>query len=739
MNIEFDDKNKVFTINTYNTSYQMKIDKYGFLLHLYYGPLLKGSTDYLITYADRGFSGNPYEAEADRTYSLDILMQEYPCQGNGDYRNTALRIKDQNGAYSCDLRYKAYKIKEGKYSLPNLPAVYSDENNTDKAYTLEIIMEDAHSGLLVTLYYGVIPKYDIITRAERIQNVRGGNIVIEKAQTACIDFLDSGYDLITFYGRHAMERNLQRTKIGHGSTVIGSRRGTSSHQYNPFIIVAENETTEDFGGCYGLSFVYSGNFKAEAETDQYNQTRVTMGLQDELFSWRLKKGSDFYTPEVVMSYSANGLSRLSRNYHKLYRNNLCRGKYKNIERPVLINNWEATYFDFNGDKIYNIARQAAELGVEMFVLDDGWFGKRDDDNSGLGDWFVNEEKLKGTLSTLAKRINSLGMKFGLWVEPEMISEDSELYRSHEDYAFKIPGKAPVRSRNQLVLDFSRKEVVDCIYERICKVLDSANVEYIKWDMNRSITDVYSSAADYEGQGEILHRYMLGVYDFLERLNKRYPDLFIEGCSGGGGRFDAGMLYYTPQIWCSDNTDAIDRIKIQYGTSFGYPISCVGSHVSASPNHQTGRITSINTRGVVAMSGSFGYELDLNKISMEEKESVKSQIECFHKYWNVIHNGDYYRLTNPFKDEMFAAEMPAAWEFVTEDKKEALLNIVTLDNHGNNPALYIKLKGLLADAQYEDTHTKRKYYGSALMNAGISIPYMHGEYQAVQMHFVKCSV
>lgn len=734
MYIEFDDNNNIFTINTINTSYQIKIDKYGFLLHLYYGSLIKGSTDYLITYADRGFSGNPYAAGEDRTYSLDVLMQEYPCQGNGDYRNPALRIKDQNGAYSCDLRYKGHTIKEGKYSIPNLPAVYADENDTEtKAYTLEIIMEDEHSGLLVTLYYGVIPKYDIITRAEKIENVKENSIVIDKAQTACIDFLDGGYDLITFYGRHAMERNFQRTKIAHGSTVIGSRRGTSSHQYNPFIIVAEKETTEDFGGCYGLSFVYSGNFKAEAETDQYNQTRVTMGLQDELFSWNLGQGESFYTPEIAMSYSANGLTSLSRNYHKLYRNNLCRGKYKNIERPVLINNWEATYFDFTGDNIYNIAKQAAELGVEMFVLDDGWFGKRDDDNSGLGDWFVNEEKLEGTLSTLAKRINSLGMKFGLWVEPEMISEDSELYRSHEDYAFKIPGKAPVRSRNQLVLDFSRKEVVDYIYESICKVLDNANVEYIKWDMNRSITDVYSVAADYEKQGEVLHRYMLGVYDFLERLNNRYPDLFIEGCSGGGGRFDAGMLYYTPQIWCSDNTDAIDRIKIQYGTSFGYPISCVGSHVSAVPNHQTGRSTPINTRGVVAMSGSFGYELDLSKISEEEKKCVKSQIESFHKYWNVIHNGDYYRLTNPYKEDMFAA-----WEFVTEDKSESLLNIVTLDNHGNLPALYVKLKGLDSEAEYEETMTNRKYYGSALMNAGISIPYMNGEYKAVQLHFVKCS-
>ena len=384
------------------------------------------------------------------------------------------------------------------------------------------------------------------------------------------------------------------------------------------MIIAGNGTDEDHGSCYGMSFVYSGNFKGEAEKDQFNQTRVSMGLQDELFEYMLLPGEIFEAPEVVLSYSRKGLSALSRNYHRVYRQHLCRGKYKTIPRPVLLNNWEATYFDFTGDKIYEIAKQASELGVEMLVLDDGWFGKRDSDFSGLGDWSVNEAKLGGTLNSLVTRINSLGMKFGIWVEPEMVSEDSELYRAHPDWAFTIPGRKPVRSRSQLVLDFSRPQVVDHVFGQISQVLDSANIEYVKWDMNRSITDVYSAMARKNGQGEVLHRYMLGVYDFLERLCKRYPNLLIEGCSGGGGRFDAGMLYYTPQIWCSDNTDAIDRIRIQYGTSFGYPVSAVGSHVSAVPNHQTGRTTPMKTRGVVAMAGSFGYELDLNKITDEDK-------------------------------------------------------------------------------------------------------------------------
>lgn len=727
MAIIFQENEKIFTINTENSTYQMKVDQYGFLLHLYYGASAAGSMDYLLTFYDRGFSGNPYDAGMDRTYSMDVLMQEYPCQGSGDFRTVCLIAKDGNGSYSCDLRYKSHKIYKGKYSIPKMPAVYAEEGET-----LEILLEDRILGLQVILYYGVLPRLDIITRAEQIINISSQPIIIEKVQSACLDFLENSYDFITFYGRHAMERNIQRVPIIHGNMTIGSKRGTSSHQYNPFVIAAEHHATEDYGNCYGLSFVYSGSFKAEAEKDQYNQTRITMGLQDELFSWNLKPKDVFFTPEVVMSYSKDGLGRLSRNYHKVYRNHLCRGKYKEVRRPILINNWEATYFDFTGDKIIEIAKQASQLGVEMLVLDDGWFGKRDSDNSGLGDWFVNETKIGGTLQSLAEQINGLGMKFGIWVEPEMVSEDSNLYQAHPDWAFCIPNRKPIRSRNQLVLDFSRKEVVDAVFAQICRVLDSANIEYIKWDMNRSISDVYSAIASKEEQGEILHRYVLGLYDFLERITVRYPNILLEGCSGGGGRFDAGMLYYTPQIWCSDNTDAIDRIRIQYGTSFGYPISSVGSHVSAVPNHQTGRITPMNTRGITAMAGSFGYELDLNKITEEEKTCVKEQIETFKKYWDIIHNGDYYRLTNPFEKGRIGA-----WEFVSEDKEEALLNIVTLNSHGNQLVSYVKMKGLNKEFVYEEEKSKRRYSGSALMEAGIPISCELPEYEAIQFHFLKC--
>lgn len=727
MAVQVDKEQRIFTLNTKNSSYQIMADQYGFLLHLYYGAPVRGSMAYRLTHYDRGFAGNPYDAGGDRTYSLDVQPLEYPCQGIGDYRSPALRLRESHGSYSCDLRYEGYEIREEKYGIPGMPAVYAAAG---EAQTLELKLRDQKLGLSAVLSYGILPEHDVITRAVRLVNEGKEEIVLDKVQTACLDFLDDGYDLITFYGRHAMERNFQRSPVSHGSTVIGSRRGTSSHQYNPFLIVAEKETAEEAGSCYGLSLLYSGNFKGEAETDQFNQTRVLLGLQDEMFSWRLKPGETFYAPETAMTYSSFGLERLSQNYHRLYRKHLCRGKYRDIRRPVLINNWEATYFDFNREKLLSIAAQAADLGVEMLVLDDGWFGRREDDNSSLGDWQVNERKLGGSLKSLVEEINRLGLKFGIWVEPEMVSEDSELYRTHPDWAFKVPGRKPVRSRNQLVLDFSRPEVVDGVYDQICRVLDSANIEYVKWDMNRSITDVYSCLKDRESQGEVLHRYVLGLYDFQERLLKRYPDLLLEGCSGGGGRFDAGMLYYSPQIWCSDNTDAIDRVFIQYGTSFGYPVSASGSHVSAVPNHQTGRVTPMKTRGVTAMAGSFGYELDLNRISEEEKNCVREQMKSFKRYWKVIHQGDYYRLTNPFEKEL------GAWQFVSQDKKEALVNLVMLQSHGNQPVSYVRLRGLKEEALYEDQETKEVHYGSDLMNGGIPVPWNLGEYQAYQMYLVE---
>lgn len=723
MAIRYWKEKQIFSIDTKNTTYQMKVDSCGFLLHLYYGAKVNGAMDYLLTYADRGFSGNPAEAGADRTYSLDVLPQEYPTWGTGDYRNAALLIQNADHSESCKLQYAGHTIKKGKYNLSGLPAVYAEEN---EAETLEIYMEDCVSNLKVTLLYGVVEQLDIITRSVIIENHGSENIIIEKAGSACLELLPGQYDLLSFCGRHTMERTVQRKRIGYGSSVFESRRGTSSHQYNPAFILADVNATEDRGNCYGIAFVYSGGFRFETEKDPYDQVRTVMSIQPEQFAYPLNPGERFVVPETIFSFSQNGFGALSHNYHNCINHHVIRRSFQKKMRPVLINTWEAAYFDFTGETMLELAKNAADVGIDLVVMDDGWFGKRDDDNSGLGDWEVNEEKLGCSLGTLIEKINELGVDFGIWIEPEMISEDSTLYRNHPDWVLQIPGRSPVRSRNQLVLDFSRKDVRDYIFASICKVLDQGNITYVKWDMNRSISDVYSHV---NVRGTVLHDYVVGVYDFLEQMIQRYPELLIEGCSGGGGRFDIGMLYYTPQIWCSDNTDAIDRTKIQYGTSFFYPASAVGSHVSAVPNHQTGRITSLKTRAVVAMAGTFGYELNLQMLSAEEKEEIKEQVAVFKKQNELIQQGTYYRLTNPMEDAM------AAWLFVSENKKHALFNVVVLDKQVNAGVAFIKLKGLLEGSTYISSEDNREYAADGLMEAGFPIPSTLGEYEAYQVEFV----
>ena len=715
MAIIFDEQNKTFTIHTEHSTYQMQIDPYGVLLHLYYGRKTKGCMDYLLQKQDRGFSGNLYDAGNDRTYSLDALPQEYPSLGTGDFRNYALNIENADGSQCCNPVYITHEIAAGKYTLKGLPFVRAEEN---EAETLKIILEDPVTKVELHLLYGVLEKEDIITRSVIIKNAGKAPVTVKKAQSACLDFLHGDYDLIKFYGRHAMERNMERMPVSHESTRIGSRRGTSSHQYNPGVILAGKNTNEDSGSCYGMLFVYSGNFLVEAEKDQYDQTRIQMGLTDELFAYPLEAGAEFTAPEVILSYTNKGLSRLSQQYHHCIMNHICQGKYVHVNRPVLLNSWEAAYVDFTGDTIVELAKEAKALGIDMVVMDDGWFGKRNDDNSSLGDWYVNEEKLGGTLTKLIERVNAEGVKFGIWIEPEMVSEDSDLYREHPDWAITIPGRKPVRSRNQLVLDFSRKEVRDEIFKRICAVLDQGNVEYIKWDMNRSLADIYAPNVTYD--------YVLGVYDFLEKLTNRYPDILIEGCSGGGGRFDAGMLYYTPQIWCSDNTDAINRTRIQYGTSFFYPVAAMGSHVSAVPNHQTGRVTSMHTRGVAAMSGTFGYELNPALLNAKEKAEIRAQLAQYREYQELIREGDYYRLSNPFQDNF------AAWMVVSDDRSKALVSVIRLTAEANPPAAYVTLKGMEEDAFYREKTTGKVYPGAALMEAGILLPAAVSEYEAYQI-------
>ncbi|MCD7752458.1 MAG: alpha-galactosidase [Lachnospiraceae bacterium] len=724
MAIIFQEKERIFTLQTLHTTYQMKADARGALLHLYYGKKAAGSLDYLLTFHDRAFSGNPADVGNDRTYSMDTLPLEYPTLGVGDYRNPALVLENGDGTVCADLRYCSHEIRNGKYALQGLPAVFAGE---EEAQTLSILLKDSVSGVCVELLYGVLEREDIITRAAVITNAGKDTVIIQKAASACLDFLYGEYELISFYGRHAMERSVQRMPVGHGSFSVGSRRGTSSHQYNPGVILTGKHTTEEQGGCYGLLFAYSGNFSCEAEKDQFDQTRVLMGLGTDFLRYPLQPGECFTVPETIMCYSDQGLGELSRHYHDCIRHHICRGKYAKETRPLLLNSWEGAYFHFTGETIVNLAREAKPLGIDMVVMDDGWFGKRDNDFSGLGDWQANEEKLQMSLGELVKRVNDEGVRFGIWMEPEMVSEDSDLYRAHPDWALCFPGREAVRGRYQLVLDFSREDVREAVFTQVCEVLDSGNIEYLKWDFNRSIADIASAQ---RVPGKVTYDYILGLYDFLEKLSARYPELLIEGCSGGGGRFDAGMLYYTPQIWCSDNTDAADRAFIQYGTSFFYPACTMGAHVSAVPNHQTGRTTSLQTRGVTAMAGTYGFELNPALLTDAEKEEVKEQVQTFKRVEELVRNGDYYRLSDPYEEAF------AAWAFVSKEKDRALLSVVMLEKHANMPVSYVRLRGLLPEEMYENTADGRVYTGSALMEAGIALPLKMGEYQSFMMEFCR---
>ena len=550
---------------------------------------------------------------------------------------------------------------------------------------------------------------------------------ITKAFSLCLDIPHGDWDWVHFHGRHTMERLVERRKLFHGVQESSSNRGTSSHQQNPSVLLCSNDCTETSGECIGALLVYSGSFQTKIELTQLNQVRMLMGINSECFSWELKPNEQFSTPEVILSYSDRGMETLSHNFHNVIRNNICRGEYKQSERPVLINNWEATYFDFNEERLENIAKEASKLGVDMFVMDDGWFGKRDSDTSGLGDWFVNEEKLKGGLNTLVEKVKSYGMKFGIWFEPEMVSEDSELYRTHPEWAIQIPNRKPTRSRYQLVLDMTRQDVRDYLFKVISDVLSSADISYVKWDMNRSICDWYSAELPVENMGEMQHRYVLGLYELLDRLTSEFPHILFEGCSGGGGRFDAGILYYCPQIWCSDDTDAYERTKIQYGTSFFYPISTIGSHVSIVPNHQTGRITPFETRAVTAMSGSFGYELDLNTLSEEEKNAVVEQNKRFKKYGPLIHNGRYYRLSNPMTDKF------AIWSFVSENSGEVLVHGMIFRTEPNMTRYSVKLRGLISDKKYVVDGDNTIYTGKALMEGGILLPKPWGDFFPIELH------
>ena len=713
MAVRFDEKKNLFTLQTLDSTYQMKVDDHGVLLHTYYGaPADETDFSYLIGPEDRGFSGQPGDEKKNRTYSMDYYPLEYPVQGNGDFRVKALKAGFEGEVPALDLRFVSYELEKGKYSLPGLPVLFEAE--AGEVETLKITLKDRLEEIYVTLFYGVFEKKNVITRAASIENRSGKNVTLKRALSLGLDFMEGDMDLIHFYGKHAGERQFERRNLPHGITEISSSRGTSSHHHNPFVILCDKDTTEDFGNAYGVSFIYSGGFKIQMEKDQVDGIRLVCGLDDEEFLWKLAPGETFVTPEAALSYSEKGLTVLSDQFQKAYHANLIRSPWKDKKRPTLVNNWEATYFGFDAEKLLKIAGEAADLGLDMLVLDDGWFGKRNDDNSGLGDWFVNEKKLGCTMKELVDRVNALGLKFGIWLEPEMVSEDSDLYRTHPDWVLQIPGREPNRSRNQLVLDLSRKEVREYMKKFIDDTLSCANISYVKWDMNRSVDNVYSAADPTLSQGAIRHKYVLGLYEVMEDMLTRHTDLLLEGCSGGGGRFDAGMLYYAPQIWCSDNTDAIERLRIHYGTSFGYPMSSVSAHVSVCPNHQNGRVTPFKTRGICAMQGSFGYELDLSKLSEEDKAEARRQITVYNENWELFQSGSYYRLNSPMENHDYTA-----WSYVSKDQRKASLSVIYTDLHGNPKPVRVKLKGLKKDVSYDVDGTV--YTGAALMRGGLLIP------------------
>jgi alpha-galactosidase len=691
MSISYWEKNKMFQLDTQNTSYLIKIvDKEQFVGHVYYGSRIqKQDATYLMRIEEAPFV--PSVNNRERTTFLDSFPMEYSGNGIGDYRESSLEIRTTGGHVGVAVSYESYEILDEKHVLPGLPATFADNGEVQ---TLILHCSDRVLNLGIDLLYSVFEKEDVITRSVRITNKGNQEIYLMKVMSACIDMDNQEFEMVTLHGSWARERQVEYRSIGYGKQSVGSFRGESSHQEHPFFALKEKSATEDFGNVYAMHFVYSGNFLGQVERSQFDSIRAVMGIHPENFCWKLEKEETFTAPEVVLTFSAEGMGRMTRNLHDLYRRHLIRGKYKNCKRPILINNWEATYFNFDTEKLLGIAKRASALGIEMLVMDDGWFGNRNDDNTSLGDWFVNEKKLKGGLKHLVDEVNKLGMKFGIWFEPEMISPSSKLYREHPDWAIAIPGRIGSLSRNQYVLDLSRRDVLEAVHEKVAGILHSANIEYIKWDMNRQLSDIGSSQLPSDRQGELCHRYMLGVYELQERLICEFPEILLENCSAGGARFDPGMLYYSPQIWCSDDMDAIERLKIQEGTAMIYPLSTIGSHVSDCPNHTVGRVTPFETRGYVALAGTFGYELDITKIAREEQAMIPNQVKMYHKYNDLIRMGDYYRIASCQQNHSYDCYM-----VVSKDKKEALVTYIQVLNSPNTHCRKIRLKGLQSDYRY----------------------------------------
>ena len=728
MSIHFHEDLGIFHLQSDQSSYVIELVRGVYPAHAYWGRRIRDNRvlGLLERRGRASFSPTPFREDA--SFSLDSLPQEYPGYGSGDFRQPAYQVQLANGTTVTEAEYVRHRIYSGKPKLEGLPAVYTEQD--DEADTLELELFDRVSGLTIYLSYTVMKAFDAISRSVSFRNDSKENMTLLRAMSASVDMDHSRYDLLHLHGAWARERHVQRRRLSPGMQGIESRRGSSSHNHNPFLALLSEGAGEEFGEVYGFSLVYSGSFSAQVEVDQYDTARVTMGLNPFDFTWLLEPGQLFQTPEAVMVFSAEGLGGMSRRYHKMYRTRLCRGQFRDATRPVLVNNWEATYFNFNADKIEQIASAGRDLGIELFVLDDGWFGKRNDDTTSLGDWVVDKNKLPDGLEDLVKRVRGLDMQFGLWFEPEMISPDSDLYRQHPDWCLHVEGRRRTEGRQQLILDFSRQEVGDAVADMVRGILRSAPITYVKWDMNRNMTEIGSAALPPERQRETAHRYMLGLYRVMEQLTTEFPHILFESCSGGGGRYDPGMLYYMPQTWTSDNSDAVSRLKIQYGTSLVYPLSSMGAHVSAVPNHQVHRNTSLRTRGHAAMSGNFGYELDLTAFSEQEKEEVREQVMLYKEIRHLVQFGDFYRLRNPFEGN------EAAWTIVSEDRSEAVLYYFRILSEANEPIRWLRTMGLDPEGDYNCLEDGNIYGGDRLMNAGLAVPPMHGDFQSFIWRFER---
>ncbi len=714
MSILFNERTQTFHLYNEEMSYIMAVLPNGHLGQLYFGKRIHHKEDFSYLQERVHRSMTSYVYDDDDTFSLEHTRQEYGVYGTTDFRHPAVSILQKNGSAISDFVYRGHEILQGKPKLSGLPATYTEDPG--EAETLAVKLQDPLTGIVLTLLYTIFAEGGILARSAEFQNEGKEAVYLTRAMSLCLDLPDCEYEWLQFSGAWARERHLKVRRLEQGIQAVDSIRGNSSHEQNPFIVLKRPTADETQGEAIGFSLVYSGNFLAQAQVDTQDTTRVLLGIHPFGFRWKLEPGESFQTPEAVMVYSHRGLGHMSRTFHRLYRTRLARGYWRDRERPILNNNWEATYFDFTEDRLVKIAEKAKECGVELFVLDDGWFGGRRNDHAGLGDWTANKDLLPGGIAGLADRIEALGMKFGLWFEPEMVNPDSDLYRAHPDWILRTPGRHASLGRHQHVLDFSRREVVDAIYEMMAKFLAGAKISYIKWDMNRSITECYSEGLPADRQGEVFHRYILGVYELYDRLTSAFPEVLFESCASGGGRFDPGLLYYAPQAWASDDSDAVERLKIQYGTSFCYPVSSIGSHVSVTPNHQVYRNTPLYTRANVAYFGTFGYELDLNKLTEEEIAQVKEQIRFMKRYRGLIQFGDFYRLSSPFEKNV------TAWMVVSGDKREAVVGWYKVLNGANMPLSRLRLNGLEESLSYKLCEYGREssgvYYGDELMNAGI---------------------